>query len=202
VTLIGKLNSDVAVEEIIDVFSRHANLGVGLLRLVNSSAMGARVALGRIADAVNYLGRRQLARWVRLALYGSGSEGMLSPLLPTAARRGRLMEIVVNEAFEGAPQGEGERAFLVGMLSLLDVLLGQPLPDLIPELNLEEELVEGLLKRAGSVGMLLDLAEAIERLDMVRIHDGASAVGITVDRLQEMDLAAYGWVHDLNRETP
>lgn len=200
VALVAKLGADGDVEEIIDVFSRHANLGLSLMRLVNSSAMGPPVVLGSIADAVNYLGRRQLQRWATIALYAGGEKGLLSPLLPTAARRGRLMELVMNEAFEGAPRIEGDRAFLAGMLSLVDVLLGQALEEVVAGLHLEPSVTDALLKRDGTLGTLLGLSEAVEVLDSERVQSISSELGMPLDRLQALDLDAYRWVHDLSRD--
>jgi len=198
-TLIARLESDADVDEIVETFSRHANLGVSLLRLVNSAAVAPSLAVGRIADAVNYLGRRQLQRWATIALYAGGEKGLLSPLLPTAARRGRLMQLVMNASFEGAPRTEGDRAFLVGMLSLVHVLLGRPLEEIVEGLHLEPAIHDALVKRDGVLGTLLGLAEAVEILDFERMQAISADVGISIEKLQALDHDAYRWVHDLSR---
>ena len=55
-----------------------------------------------------------------------------------------------------------DRAFMVGMLSLVDALFGQPLADIVLRLNLEDDLQAALLRREGQLGLLLRLAEAGE----------------------------------------
>ncbi len=144
----GEAETDVLVES----FKHDAKLGLNLLRLVNTAGRAARVRLDTIEAALLHLGRQQLGRWVAILLYAQGADGnMNSPLLVTATFRGRLMEILVgaSETSE-AGAGRAERAFLVGMLSLADALLGQPLDRLVEELRLADEVAMALVAREGS----------------------------------------------------
>ena len=112
------------------------------------------------------------------------------------------MELVWNALVEpAAPQG-GDSAFLVGMLSLVDVLLEQPLEEALGVFNLHQDVSNALLEHEGTLGTLLALVKAVERLDMDQVRAGASELGIEVAELQALDHSAYGWVHDLARDQP
>ena len=94
-------------------------------------------------------------------------------------------------------QIESERAFLVGMLSLADALLGCELSDLVAELHVAPDIAEALTERAGVLGALLELLEAIERSDVEKFEPELERWDLDLDSLQELDNRAYSWIHDL-----
>ena len=68
--------------------------------------------------------------------------------------------------------------FLLGMLSLLDVMTGRPIAEMIAQLRISEQLRAALLSRAGPMGMLLDTVQAFERADWDKVEGLAKALGI------------------------
>lgn len=209
VKLLQQITVDAPTDQIVETFKQDAKLGLNLLRLVNSAGRAARVELRTIGDAVRRLGLRQLARWVSILLYAQGDDGALdSPLLTTAAHRGRLMELLagwdVVRAAKGAdsaptaPTADAtERAFLVGMLSLADALLGRPLPELVRELRLGGETSQALVGRQGPLGDLLSFVESIERADPTKFEERLGDRDLDLASLQKLDDEAYAWVHGL-----
>ena len=196
-TLLQELDGDGDARAAVETLKRHAALGLNLLRLVNSVAFSKSTQIGSIEDAVNYLGRRQLQRWVLVLLFaGETGSGMRGALLQTAAHRGRLMECIALHTAD-VSDGEPERAFLVGMLSLVDVLLSRPLGAVVSELGLEPAARDALLSREGRIGRLLSLVEWIERGDWTAIEPSVAEFGLDSEALRRTDDDAYAWVHDL-----
>jgi EAL and modified HD-GYP domain-containing signal transduction protein len=68
-----------------------------------------------------------------------------------------------------------EEAFMVGMFSLLDALLGAPLPELLDELALSEEIRLAILKHEGRLGVLLGLIIAMEQDQGTKVDDVIAA---------------------------
>ncbi len=196
--LLQKLQQEAPTEEIVDTLKRNVNLGLSLLHLVNSAALATRNKIGRIEDAVNYFGRLQLKRWITIMLFAGEVEGgMRSPLLLTAAHRGRLMEQSIARATDdGASETAMERAFLVGMLSLVDVLLSRPMEEIALDLSLDDEIRRALLKRTGTLGRLLFMIECMERAEFDAMAGLAGEFGLTLGDLQDEENLAYAWVHD------
>ena len=206
VKLLQQITVEAPTDQLVETCKQDAKLGLNLLRLVNSAGRAARVELQTIEDAVRRLGLRQLARWVSILLYAQGDGGDLnSPLLTTAAHRGRLMELLVGRkaarAGRGASSGSAatERAFLVGMLSLADALLGRPLPELVRELRLGPETSQALLERQGPLGDLLSFAESIELADPTKFEGWLEDWDLDLASLQKLDDEAYAWLHGLLR---
>ncbi|MFT5443606.1 MAG: c-di-GMP-related signal transduction protein [Myxococcota bacterium] len=200
--LIQKLIADVENEVLVEILKHNPTLSVNLLRLVNSASMALASKIGRVEDAVVYLGRENLRRWLFMLLYvGESDEGMQHPLLLAATHRGRLMELISNELIESSqdsPQAEG--AFLVGMLSLVDALISRPIEEILPELNLAEDVEAALLKGTGVLGQLLELVKCVERADFDALDHGLAALGIDVATLQSCENRAYAWVHGLSQQ--
>ena len=199
--LLQQISVGTDTAAIVESFKQDAKLGLNLIRLVNTAGNAVRVRLESIDDGVRTLGMRQLSRWISVLLFAGGRQGgARDPLLTLAAHRGRLMELLVEAATKkGVLRIERERAFLVGMLSLVDALLGRPIQSIVQDLRLGPDIAQALTQHEGELGRLLSLAVAAERGDMVAIEGELEWLELSVAELQQHDHAAYAWLHDLQR---
>jgi EAL and modified HD-GYP domain-containing signal transduction protein len=167
-----KLSKDDAeTADIEREFKHHPTLTYDLLRMVNSVACGLPRKISSLKQGIVVLGRKQLQRWVQLLLYTAGGtdSGTVSPLMQMAATRGKLMELIagVDRSYDKDYQ---DRAFMTGILSLLDTMLGVPLPEVIAKLSLADEVKSALLTRHGRLGRLLTLVEKKEENDVEAVY--------------------------------
>lgn len=189
-----KVSADAGLDEIADIFKSNVNLGVNLLRLVNSVGLARAQRIENVAQALSLLGRRQVQRWLALLLFAGGEdEAFGGALLQTAALRGRVMELLVGPG-AGASQDLCDRAFLTGMMSLAEPILGRPIEDVARELNLHDEIRAGLRREPGGLGDLLSLAERMELADFGGLDEMLPRVGITLGRLMHVQAEATAWV--------
>lgn len=198
--LLKLVNGVGSTDEIVEAFKQDAKLGLNLLRLVNTAGMAVRVRLESIEDAVRHLGMDRLSRWITVLLFVDDQVGgdMTDPLLISAARRARFMELVIEATRSNRDVGSvSEQAFLVGMLSLADALLGRPLEDLVRELRLGPEVSLAITHQEGELGELLRIAIATERGDLDKIEDLLDARELDFAALQEIENSAYVWVNGL-----
>jgi EAL and modified HD-GYP domain-containing signal transduction protein len=199
--LIQQLTADADVSELSETIKQNVDVGVNLLRLVNSAAMGRSVRVASVSEAIAYLGRKQLRRWLTLLLFaGADADASTSALLQTAAVRGRLMEGIVGLAREVPDRDAEDRAFLVGMLSLVDALLNIPREVLLEEMDLEDEIRDALLGGGGELGDFLAIAEGVEVLDVTSLTKLLDRYGIGVAELRHALLDAYVWVSGLDAQ--
>jgi EAL and modified HD-GYP domain-containing signal transduction protein len=148
-----------------------------------------------VAQALTLLGQRQVQRWLALLLFAGGDQASFgSALLETAALRGRLMELLVADDDGPATQDLRDRAFLAGMLSLADVLLGRPLEELAQELHVHEDIRAALQREPGGLGDLLALAERLERADFAGVEELMLRAGVDVSRLPRAQADSRQWV--------
>ncbi len=196
--LLALIYNDAELPEIEEEFKRNPQLGYNLLRLVNSAAAGLPTKIASIKHGLVMLGRRQLQVWLQLLLYtGERTDRfVMSPLLQTAAMRGRLMESL---AWHEDPSGEQyhDYAFMTGMLSLVDVLLGFPRSQIIEQLNVADEVRDALLDGSGRLGRLLSLVELLETAQRHEVDRHLVALRLAKSDLLRLEWAALHWANQL-----
>lgn len=198
--LLGLVLGDAEIAEIELAFKHDPNLTYNLLRLVNSVGSGVTHQINSLKHAIVVLGRRQLQRWLQLLLFTAhqrGADHYPSPLMQLAATRGRLLEILAGREGKGDPEHQ-DRAFMVGIMSLLDALLEMPLADILARLNLAEEVRLALLEREGPLGRLLRLAERLEQGDFAATADLLrQSPGLELNAVTDAQLEAMTWANDI-----
>ncbi len=185
---------DAEIKEIEETFKQNPGLTYNLLRLVNSVALGMRERIKTLRHALTVLGLQQLRRWVQLSLFSRGSGKGSAPLLETAAIRGRLMELIVQkQCLQPGDTDYADRAFMTGMLSLVDVLFDAPMEQVINQLNLADDVRLALRSRDGDMGRLLLLVESLEAMDFQKTAALLGENSCTMHTLLEAQLEAINW---------
>ena len=188
--------SDADNADIERAVKRDVTLALNLLRLVNTPAVGAVQRIDSVSQALMMLGRRQLQRWLQIMLYAEpATRGHnQTPLLMLATTRGRLMELLAQRLRPGQ-RAAADVAFTVGIMSLMDVLFGIPMADIVDQVPVTDDVRQALTARAGFYGELLRLSESIEQAD-----DSAPLVLPTLQELQisgddmiELEMSAFQW---------
>ncbi len=174
-------------------FKQSPELSYKLMRLVNSVGMGLKRKIQSLSHALVVLGAKQLQRWLQVLLFAHHSTGDFpSPLLTMAVTRGKLMELLSER--ESFDPDYRDRAFMTGILSLVDTLLGTPMREVVAQLNLADDVREALLARSGRLGGLLKIVEALEQND----HDAVAVCltggkPCTLAELPAIQVAAMTW---------
>lgn len=199
--IMGLLIGDAGLNELEAPFKQSPELAVSLLRLVNSVGVsgGRRQEIGTIRQAIAVLGQRQLLRWVQLLLYVSPENGAANSLMQQVASRARLMELIADKLQSSEPRFS-DQAFMVGMLSLVDVLLQVPIENILSEIGLADHLKKAILEHAGALGQLLHLAEEIEASDFEAVRNELHALGVSVNDFTAIQLQAMQWTTELNKQ--
>ncbi|WP_167541125.1 EAL and HDOD domain-containing protein [Janthinobacterium agaricidamnosum] len=192
--------SDGPTDEIETLLRRDPRLSYHLLRLVNSAGVGGGRRVTSVNHAIMLLGRQQLRRWLNLMLFaardGDPRSGML---LARAAVRARLMEALAGVL--GLDKMHQEQAFISGLFSLLGVLFGTPLAQLLPVLALCQTVQTALLAREGELGALLLTIEAAEAGDFEVLGQHLKALQLPAEEWGRSVLAAHLWMLDVIAET-
>ncbi|SDI29154.1 EAL and HDOD domain-containing protein [Propionivibrio dicarboxylicus] len=201
--LLSIVEHDGDTREIESIFREEPKLSYNLLRLVNSVAVGARTRISNFSQAIAILGRRQLQRWLQLLIYANNlAEGNHpNPLMQLAATRGRLIELLCKSI--NSPSGTAERcdnAFMTGLFSLLDVLLNMPMPEILKELPLQEEVVAALAdpENGGILGKLLSIVAHTEKGQFGRASLLLDELDISPDTHAAAQVLALHWAARIN----
>ena len=194
VQLINLVRTQASTDEIEEVLKKDAALAFNLLRLVNSASMGLAREVSSFRQAVMLLGLKKLFRWAALLLTSSRASGAPAAIGQNAVVRGRLMELLALKIW---PKDEADQAFVIGIFSMLDQMLGMPLVDAVTLLNINDASSAALLEHAGPMGQLLRLAIACETGDAEPFEQAASALGLDNQQINWSHLQALAWADQI-----
>ena len=175
-------------------------LSLNLLRLVNSVGVGGGRHIESLGQALIVLGRVQLQRWLQILLYancGQG-DGLKSPLLALATTRGKLLELMTLKRHPGN-RALSEKSFTVGIMSLMDVLFGLSMEEVLGQLTVAPEVRDALLLRRGELGDMLKLAEYIERIEQAwpLLPPVVRKLGLSPEDIAELQVHAFHWSNSI-----
>ena len=182
-----------AIEELI---KRDPTLSFKLLRMINSCGFGLSVEITSFRHAVMILGLNKLIRWATLLMTVSRPGGAAPAAGTLAVVRGRLMELLAAELM---PQEDCDNAFVVGVFSLLDTLVGMPLADALGSVTLPEPVLNALLRNEGPLAPFLALTKACESGDDIAFAKAAEELQLTNHQINWAHLQALMWADALER---
>jgi len=157
--LMQRLDREEPVARLDEVLRRDPALAFRLLRYINSPGFGLSVEITSFQHAIMVLGYQRLKRWLALLLTSTVDSPDLQPMMHLALRRGLLMEELARLQGDETLRNE---AFICGVFSLLDRMLGQPFTQLLARLPVPERVALALLDGAGAHAPGLALAQAVE----------------------------------------
>lgn len=187
---VGKPQLDLdAIETILKT---DIDLPCGLLRYLNSPAMGMRTRITSIRHAMNLLGEEKMRRWCAIAAVGPMGVRASKELLACSLIRARFCEDL------GIASGDPERAldyFMLGLLSTLDAILGLPVAQAIEGLPLHKDARDALTGNAGSAFYdALDLVRACESGAWATASARCMDFGLTHGEITLAYFSAVRWV--------
>ncbi|WP_081576758.1 EAL and HDOD domain-containing protein [Acidithiobacillus thiooxidans] len=196
--LLNLLLEENPVSDIEEAFRRDPGLSYQLLRYLNSAGMTRGQEIESIRQALILLGRHPLQRWLTLLLFASQGT-QKSAILTMAATRAKFAEILREKSpvLDDQP-ATIHRSFLAGMLSLLDVYLKQPLPDLLNELKISDVLRKALIDHEGEDGAILTIIEAAEHGDLNTVKKIGQTLALPLAEITTASLESMNWSSSLN----
>ena len=113
------------VREIEAVIRQEPEIAYRLLKHIDSVGFGLSVPVQNFQHAVMFMGYQGLRRWLSLMLVSVSADESRRPLMLASFRRGLILERLAGPVADTEAR---EEMFLLGVFSLLDRALGQPLP--------------------------------------------------------------------------
>jgi EAL and modified HD-GYP domain-containing signal transduction protein len=181
-------NPDISVRELERVIKQDVSLTHRVLRAVNSAATPLRVEIRSIDQAIILLGRDTIRRWGALWAIASINNDACPELINSSIIRARCCELL--EARAGRESGAG---FLLGICSLLDAILEQPMAAVLQQLPVQADIRAALLGESNPRRTLLDCVVAYERGDWHRSETLAAEARVNAAVLPDYYQDSLGW---------
>jgi EAL and modified HD-GYP domain-containing signal transduction protein len=88
---------------------------------------------------------------------------------------------------------------MVGVLSLLDTLLGMKMSELVETLSIQKDMTEALLARRGYLGRQLQLIETYEKGEFENTMEILKELGfLSMNEFTAMELEAATWANRIS----
>ena len=193
--------SELDVDRVEALIRGDISLSYKMLRYLNSPMFRRQTPVQSVRNAITTLGQRPLQKWVSMIAIQGLSDQKPSELMNTCLIRARFSELLGEQVLDQALMSE---CFIVGMFSLLDAMLDQPMKDVLPELSLSDDVRLALLRLESPLLPVVELAIAMENGDWSAIKrlttslnmEEAEAFRLHADSIEwaiQMLLQASAW---------
>jgi EAL and modified HD-GYP domain-containing signal transduction protein len=158
-----------------DIIKRDASLTYKLLCYINSAFVGLRHKVTSLLHALVLLGEDEARKLISLIALTTMGKDKPEELAVLAAIRARFCESLAPLA------GLAHRAqdlFLIGMFSLIDAIIDQALPDVLPTLPLADDVKAALLGEENRLRQVYEFALAYEQGAWARVAELMAQLGL------------------------
>jgi EAL and modified HD-GYP domain-containing signal transduction protein len=171
-----------------------ASLTFRLLRYLNSAGFCLRTEIRSIPHALSLLGERELRKWIAVVCVGVMADGKPGELITVPLVRGRFCELLAPLAGLGDQSND---LFLMGLLSVMDAILNEPLKTILAELPVRQEIKDALLMDKGTYRELLEITIAHESADWEKIARLGTNLKIDEGQIATLYVSAVDWASAL-----
>ena len=191
--MLNLLRRDAELPELVAIAKRDPGLTFHLLKWANAPATGLAHGVTSVSQAIMVLGRGQMYRWLTVAMFRMGRHRERDEsLLELALTRARTLE-TLDASLSPA---ERDELFLVGLLSLFDILLHMPMQKVLAQMPLSDNVCDVLLRSMGPYGSYLMLVMAMEKGRAQQVADLSARLGIAPATLEPIRSAAFNWAQE------
>jgi len=180
-----------ALEEVV---RRDVSLSVNLMKLINSPACGTGQKVESIKQALVLLGERPLRQWATLTIVRQIALDRPSELMKAAVIRARFCELI------GTHTGMEEHRFdlfMLGLVSMLDVILNCPLDEVLNYLpSLLLPVKTALLGAETPFGQVYRLVRDYERGHCTHMAELTESLGLSGQRVTDCYWQAVHWADE------
>jgi c-di-GMP-related signal transduction protein len=181
---------DFDIQGIETLISPDVSLSYKLLRYINSAFFAKAQKISSIQQALVYMGEAEIRRFVSLIAMSNLAHGKPGELIRTACIRGKFCELLGNIITQPIQPSE---LFTLGMFSLIDAILDQPMQRVMKELPLSDDIKTALIERKGRLIGYLLLVETYEKGQWGHMAKTTQVMKIPEEKLPELYLEACKW---------
>ena len=184
--IINKLHEpDIGSDELEKILVQDIALSYKLLRYINSAAFALRREVDSIKEAIILLGMDNLKNWVTLIMMSRIIESKPAELIVTGMIRGKMCELLAENKHPEIKH----QMFIIGLFSVLDALMDQPLIELLDNVILSTPIKLALLDKSGTQGEIYQHVLQYEKCNW----DELNTLNVNTDEYTQSYLKAVNW---------
>ena len=167
IRLIEAVDADESTERIGHALGEEPILAYRFMRYLNSASLGLGTEVESLRHGLMVLGLSKLRAWLMEQLPQASSDLNLQPVGTAMVIRAYLMEHLLDA---GDSDDLSQEVYWCGLLSQMDLLLGEPLSAVLGRIPVPDRIRLALLNQDGPYWPYLEMAKALESPSTQAIH--------------------------------
>jgi c-di-GMP-related signal transduction protein len=178
---------------------RDVSMSYKLLKIINSASYGLKNNIKSLRQALTLLGEKEIKSWLNFMIMKNISSNKPDILLQNSLIRAKFCELI---ALNSSLSNISDDAYLMGMLSLIDVILDKPLNEILNEVMVAVRVREALVSSQTSIlGNILKTVKAYEEGDWKGVLTYSKDFELSEGVLSNSYLESCQWVNEIISHT-
>ncbi len=187
--------SEMDLTQITSIFERDVNLSYKLLRYSNSAVFKRRSEIETIKQALVVLGQLELKKFLSVLFTAQVSSEKPAELMRLAMTRAKFAEGIAQIH----RKTDTAKAFLTGMMSLMDAILDEPMTSVMSKLPLAKDIKDALVDNQGLLAEYLSLVKCYEQAHWQEANTAIARLGLEAKSLPDAYHEAVQWANEQMR---
>jgi c-di-GMP-related signal transduction protein len=181
------------------LFKRDVSLSYRLLRYLNSAVFAFHTEIHSIPHALTLLGERALWKWISLVSVAALGDSVADDLLRLPLLRAMFCELIGKKV---GMIHDCNELFLVGLLSVMDALLNVPMPEVLAQIPVDDDIKNALTGRDSRYRPIFEVVLDYESGTWEQLAHSARHIGLHENFLPDLYLCSVQWVADVLTDAP
>ncbi|MCY6484176.1 HDOD domain-containing protein [Clostridium aestuarii] len=179
--------------KIAKIIERDVSLTYKLLKLVNSPIFGISNNITSIKQTLVFFGFKELKKWISIIMMRDMGNNKPNELIRKSLIRGNMAENIAS-LFTVNIKNE---CFLVGILSLIDVLTNRDMKDVLSQTPLEDDIKRALLGYQNNLGEILKIVIEYEKGNWQFIDNFCDKFNLSFEEIRDAYINAIRWSNEI-----
>ena len=194
--LLEEVNKEPINYHLLEKYIRmDVSLTYKLLKFINAAYFGFHTEISSVKQALVFLGNKEIRKWIYLVVLQEVCNDKPDELLVLALIRARFCEGM-------APilglENRKDDLFFLGLFSLIDAFLDQPMVSVLVDLPIKEEIKAALLGQDNPLRKAYNTMQLYEKGKFETFNDLADREGIPKSQIAELYVNSLEFAHEFN----
>lgn len=176
------------IEKIIE---SDVDLSYKILKLVNTFSLVSEVS--SIRHAISILGLKEIDKWINYVMIENFTNDEPSDLVKASVIRSKFAELI---AYNSNRIDQKYQAALAGLFSLIDVILGKNMEDVLSEIPMAEDIKKALLGDETSyLYPVINIVLSYERAEWDSIDKSCKQIKLYINEIPDLYYKSIKWAN-------
>ncbi|MBM7556876.1 c-di-GMP-related signal transduction protein [Halanaerobacter jeridensis] len=168
------------------------------MSIINSAAFSFSQEIESIKHAIVLLGIEEVKKWFDLVVVKELADDKPKEIIRQSLIRARMSELLGQKSNCGL---ENSKLFMMGLFSMIDVLMGRNLEEVLSELPLAKDIKDALLGKKVVLNNFYQLVISYEEGEWEKVNLFIDKLGLNKELVSDAFLEAIDWTEEILKST-